>query len=152
MCGWQGVCVGELGVGGGVGGGVFFFLMILRPPRSTLFPYTTLFRSRRYLQLFMIHCNYSCLGLGSHYYYRQSLLLSAVTTIIGSHYYYSLCSLLTSLLLLSRHAGQWRARPQIAASLQKSCSTWRGSGLNCMKRAVRMKRMPNVTLRHHRQR
>src|SRR5205814_9580778 len=24
----------------------FFFLMILRPPRSTLFPYTTLFRSR----------------------------------------------------------------------------------------------------------
>src|SRR5436190_18396953 len=25
----------------------FFFLVILRPPRSTLFPYTTLFRSRR---------------------------------------------------------------------------------------------------------
>ena len=32
------------GGGGGVGGGVFF-LMIRRPPRSTLFPYTTLFRS-----------------------------------------------------------------------------------------------------------
>src|SRR5215216_7110220 len=26
---------------------VFFFLMIRRPPRSTLFPYTTLFRSLR---------------------------------------------------------------------------------------------------------
>src|SRR3712207_8650206 len=26
---------------------VVFFLMIRRPPRSTLFPYTTLFRSRR---------------------------------------------------------------------------------------------------------
>src|SRR5882762_8432563 len=26
----------------------FFFLMIRRPPRSTLFPYTTLFRSRRH--------------------------------------------------------------------------------------------------------
>src|SRR3712207_9246927 len=25
---------------------MFFFLMIRRPPRSTLFPYTTLFRSR----------------------------------------------------------------------------------------------------------
>src|SRR5258708_23126747 len=25
-----------------------FFLMIRRPPRSTLFPYTTLFRSQRY--------------------------------------------------------------------------------------------------------
>src|SRR5215475_15079607 len=28
----------------------FFFLMIRRPPRSTLFPYTTLFRSPRTLQ------------------------------------------------------------------------------------------------------
>src|SRR5205807_10399808 len=26
----------------------FFFLMILRPPRSTLFPYTTLFRSSHF--------------------------------------------------------------------------------------------------------
>src|SRR5207247_9691088 len=25
---------------------IFFFLLFLRPPRSTLFPYTTLFRSR----------------------------------------------------------------------------------------------------------
>ena len=36
------------GGGEGVGGGGvcwFFFLMIRRPPRSTLFPYTTLFRS-----------------------------------------------------------------------------------------------------------
>src|SRR3712207_8126558 len=29
----------------------FFFLMIRRPPRSTLFPYTTLFRSDRLRQL-----------------------------------------------------------------------------------------------------
>src|SRR2546422_2721881 len=28
----------------------FFFLMIRRPPRSTLFPYTTLFRSERSLR------------------------------------------------------------------------------------------------------
>src|SRR5260370_30019350 len=28
---------------------LFFFLMIRRPPRSTLFPYTTLFRSRKAL-------------------------------------------------------------------------------------------------------
>src|SRR5690349_23708617 len=27
----------------------FFFLLIRRPPRSTLFPYTTLFRSEKYL-------------------------------------------------------------------------------------------------------
>src|SRR5688572_31771931 len=30
----------------------FFFLMIRRPPRSTLFPYTTLFRSRKRAVLF----------------------------------------------------------------------------------------------------
>src|SRR5256886_6937978 len=34
------------GVGGTVPILLFFFLMIRRPPRSTLFPYTTLFRSR----------------------------------------------------------------------------------------------------------
>src|SRR5256885_17168882 len=31
---------------------IFFFLMIRRPPRSTLFPYTTLFRSLELLDLF----------------------------------------------------------------------------------------------------
>src|SRR5438093_2955153 len=30
----------------------FFFLMIRRPPRSTLFPYTTLFRSHRHRSFF----------------------------------------------------------------------------------------------------
>src|SRR5207253_9643303 len=38
-------CVGGRFVAGAVGGVVFFFLMIRRPPRSTRFPYTTLFRS-----------------------------------------------------------------------------------------------------------
>src|SRR5260221_10517059 len=28
----------------------FFFLMIRRPPRSTLFPYTTLFRSQHHIE------------------------------------------------------------------------------------------------------
>src|ERR1019366_10772554 len=37
---------------------VFFFLMIRRPPRSTLFPYTTLFRSRanRFGGIFLRSC------------------------------------------------------------------------------------------------
>src|SRR5258707_11642307 len=34
----------------------FFFLMIRRPPRSTLFPYTTLFRSRE------LNCAGNCLA------------------------------------------------------------------------------------------
>src|SRR3712207_7136688 len=34
----------------------FFFLMIRRPPRSTLFPYTTLFRSLEYnIKLYLEH-------------------------------------------------------------------------------------------------
>src|SRR5260370_20029944 len=32
----------------------FFFLMIRRPPRSTLFPYTTLFRSWKFLLRFFL--------------------------------------------------------------------------------------------------
>src|ERR1035438_10615483 len=39
---------------------VFFFLMIRRPPRSTLFPYTTLFRScislRYYMEIPTVYC------------------------------------------------------------------------------------------------
>src|SRR5260221_1437658 len=34
----------------------FFFLMIRRPPRSTLFPYTTLFRSTRNGGITRRHC------------------------------------------------------------------------------------------------
>src|SRR5436189_6413289 len=38
---------------------LFFFLMIRRPPRSTLFPYTTLFRSEKdwpRLRAYLIEC------------------------------------------------------------------------------------------------
>src|SRR5260370_1812497 len=41
----------------------FFFLMIRRPPRSTLFPYTTLFRSRkriRFSLFFPYYCRLRC--------------------------------------------------------------------------------------------
>src|SRR2546425_5862105 len=34
----------------------FFFLMIRRPPRSTLFPYTTLFRSLREVDERLLRC------------------------------------------------------------------------------------------------
>src|SRR3712207_7484042 len=37
---------------------VVFFLMIRRPPRSTLFPYTTLFRSRS--RCYSTHCCRQC--------------------------------------------------------------------------------------------
>src|SRR5438046_10683258 len=40
---------------------LFFFLMIRRPPRSTLFPYTTLFRSTSAAR----RCRTSCASIGS---------------------------------------------------------------------------------------
>src|SRR3712207_8236331 len=47
----------------------FFFLMIRRPPRSTLFPYTTLFRSRglplRSTSVGSIHCTASTMRQGN---------------------------------------------------------------------------------------
>src|ERR1039457_6750540 len=42
---WWGRAAGRVPEGQSLACGVFFFLMIRRPPRSTLFPYTTLFRS-----------------------------------------------------------------------------------------------------------
>src|SRR5690349_22027411 len=42
----------------------FFFLMLRRPPRSTLFPYTTLFRS----EFVGVFCSGSCGGRGLDYY------------------------------------------------------------------------------------
>src|SRR5208282_6695374 len=71
----------------------FFLLMIRRPPRSTLFPYTTLFRSRRKIDLHKtmfllpniitlssIFCGFDSIRLsasatGEDDYYRGSILL-----------------------------------------------------------------------------
>src|SRR5256885_16803488 len=41
---------------------VFFFLMIRRPPRSTLFPYTTLFRSPTWPAPWIVKATDLCLG------------------------------------------------------------------------------------------
>ena len=63
-----------MGVGGG-GGGVFFFLMIRRPPRSTLFPYTTLFRSAESFRI-------GCIGQLDEEIMRE--LLGAVADALGA--------------------------------------------------------------------
>src|SRR3712207_7722615 len=51
---------------------VFFFLMIRRPPRSTLFPYTTLFRSRAGVSLAGEPRSTSLPGLGEGEHGRQA--------------------------------------------------------------------------------
>ena len=53
----------------------FFFLMIRRPPRSTLFPYTTLFRS-------VLFCSF-LLSVTYHYEMRTPLPCSTLALAIG---------------------------------------------------------------------
>src|SRR3712207_7224009 len=58
----------------------FFFLMIRRPPRSTLFPYTTLFRSM-IGKLFMVHAQlvkYSSLKVMHVYFVFYSIIANFI--------------------------------------------------------------------------
>src|SRR5437868_1530471 len=60
-----------------------FFLMILRPPRSTLFPYTTLFRSTRWMRRSGLIClaRSSRTGLDmSHILFMVEILLLAFSS------------------------------------------------------------------------
>src|SRR3984893_15337754 len=57
---------------------VFFFLMIRRPPRSTLFPYTTLFRSRRdWSVLGLVAAGWLLIGPGHNWLDRKSTRLNS---------------------------------------------------------------------------
>src|SRR3990170_5483710 len=58
----------------------FFFLMIRRPPRSTLFPYTTLFRSLRWLYVGILQC---CLRTSDRPLDRKSTRLNSSHQIIS---------------------------------------------------------------------
>src|SRR6266478_821384 len=63
----------------------FFFLMIRRPPRSTLFPYTTLFRSQAGLALFggvLLGLAYLTLAVGG-----SAWLAPIAVTAIGLGFY-----------------------------------------------------------------
>ena len=65
--------------GGWVGGGGvcwFFFLMIRRPPRSTLFPYTTLFRS---IIVFVLY--------GGIYWFGWGVMLATVLYIANNIFF-----------------------------------------------------------------
>src|ERR1051326_3209079 len=64
----------------------FFFLMIRRPPRSTLFPYTTLFRSLMVLELFIGACIIYYFGFLQHLSAVRgaTILAFSVLGILGS--------------------------------------------------------------------
>src|SRR3712207_7038833 len=69
----------------------FFFLMIRRPPRSTLFPYTTLFRSAAgrlasYVALFSggTLSQSTVFGLGVMPYISASIIFQLLATVVPS--------------------------------------------------------------------
>src|SRR2546426_6536598 len=64
---------------------IFFFLMIRRPPRSTLFPYTTLFRSRAWYGLGLAHAQ-----LGQHQKAAEALEQAATLQPMNQHAWYQL--------------------------------------------------------------
>src|SRR5688572_33097388 len=62
----------------------FFFLMIRRPPRSTLFPYTTLFRSNE-LRMARSHAEKPPAACGVNPEYRRGFLDRKSTRLNSSH-------------------------------------------------------------------
>src|SRR2546426_199236 len=63
----------------------FFFLMIRRPPRSTLFPYTTLFRSPSLrLHLFSVQAS-RCIGRSNSREFRRVSADRKSTRLNSSH-------------------------------------------------------------------
>src|SRR5260370_42182254 len=87
--------------------------MIRRPPRSTLFPYTTLFRSYNAEQLLQrIRDHWSASENGAHY--RRDVSLGEDSSRIGGRNGASVMTTLRNLLLglfeLQKHRGQTKAR------------------------------------------
>src|SRR5690554_7670713 len=80
-----------------------FFLMILRPPRSTLFPYTTLFRSHQKLRDF--------LDVGVEAYAKEALLLlDLLKQLISGHGAYFLSR-------SEEHTSELQSRPHLVCRL-----------------------------------
>src|SRR3712207_9105094 len=62
---------------------LFFFLMIRRPPRSTLFPYTTLFRSQR---VFLLLPDYA-FGHEQEAAYATAIPEQSGCSVVGTAYF-----------------------------------------------------------------
>src|SRR5262252_8537858 len=69
--------------GGSASSASFFFLMIRRPPRSTLFPYTTLFRSALERDLRQVGHSVHCAGSVAEAIDRKSTRLNSSHTVIS---------------------------------------------------------------------
>src|SRR3712207_7128430 len=64
---------------------IFFFLMIRRPPRSTLFPYTTLFRSQLWSGSCSAPTNTTCFRILIHSVFKKSVIIFLINSISHTH-------------------------------------------------------------------
>src|SRR5437016_1569358 len=62
---------------------MFFFIMIRRPPRSTLFPYTTLFRSIKLLATLVAAGNVFGVALDFHLNWFVGAVISAAVVLLA---------------------------------------------------------------------
>src|SRR3712207_7912216 len=88
----------------------FFFLMIRRPPRSTLFPYTTLFRSMLFLvglelePSLLWRLRAPILGLGGPQVVATTLVVAGLALLVGPPWQAALAVDRKSTRLNSSHA------------------------------------------------
>src|SRR5258708_38533710 len=83
---------------------IFFFLMIRRPPRSTLFPYTTLFRSP--IKALLLDQSFSA-GVGNWVAGKDSIQVaqfSVYVTMFQTKFYITLESIQNSAVTRSRRS------------------------------------------------
>src|SRR2546429_360020 len=100
----------------------FFFLMIRRPPRSTLFPYTTLFRS---------NFGYNC-----------AIFWKIAIEYFWFYYYKSFCSSSIHLLRSEEHTSELQSRLHLVCRLllekkKKLRGPRRPARLSCAERSAR---------------
>src|ERR1017187_4409337 len=94
-----------------------FFLMIRRPPRSTLFPYTTLFRSDTWMNRFLF-------GVPEHFWIlRASLLRSEEHTSELQSPMYLVCRLLLEKKLGHRMERSCQPADARARRKRRGCAT-----------------------------
>src|SRR2546430_12202311 len=93
----------------------FFFLMIRRPPRSTLFPYTTLFRSLRVADALVEE--HQVVGVENHAFVVGIAEDRKSTRLNSSHSQISYAVF----CLKKKKKSNWRAPP---AKLQYTLKTW----------------------------
>src|SRR3712207_8217210 len=89
---------------------MFFFLMIRRPPRSTLFPYTTLFRSKSLVSKYLAFIATS--SISPHLFSSCTLFITSKALSSGIKNLYSI-----SIIRSEEHTSELQSRQYLVCRL-----------------------------------